>query len=227
MVNSGSTSITALSSTFFKGLERTSAGAVLAKARIQSISAKQTITNEGDRGTRLFLLQSGRARCYHLTEKGQRVVLVWLVAGDVTGLVATLKSPPPYMVTTEAITDCEVLMWEHPVIRELVSSFPLLAENALHISLSYLRTYIDSHIQLVSSTAQGRLAKTLVSLSDRLGEFHPEGIKVCVSNEELGELANTSPFTASRFLKSWERAGTLSRGRRSIVIRDPEALMIT
>ena len=99
MVNSGSASITALSSSFFTGLEKTSAGAILAAARIQRISAKQAISNEGDRGTRLFLLQSGQARCFHLTEKGQRAVFVWLVAGDVTGLVATLKSPPPYMVT--------------------------------------------------------------------------------------------------------------------------------
>src|SRR5262249_40652302 len=121
MVNSGSASITALSSSFFAGLEKTSACAILAAARIQRISAKQTISNEGDRATRLFLLQSGQARCYHLTEKGQLVVLTWLVSGDVTGLVATLKNPPPYMVTTEAITDCEVLTWGHPVIHKLVS----------------------------------------------------------------------------------------------------------
>jgi CRP-like cAMP-binding protein len=226
MVIAGSASITALSSSFFKGLEKTSACAILAAARIQKISAKQPISSEGDQATRLFLLQSGRARCYHLTEKGQLVVLTWLVPGDVTGLVATLESPPPYMVTTEAITNCEVLTWGHPVVRKLVSSHPLLAENALRISLSYLRTFIDSHIQLVSSTAKGRLATTLLSLSDRLGQFHPEGIKVCATNDELGELANTSRFTASRVLKSWERAGTLSRGRRSVVIRAPEALMI-
>jgi len=226
MVNSASASIAALSTSLFAGFEKTSASAILAAGRIQKIAAKQIISNEGDRGTRLFLLQSGQARCYHLTEKGQLVVLTWLVPGDVTGLVATLKSPPPYMVTTEAMTDCEVLTWEHPVIRKLVASHPLLGENALHISLSYLRTHIESHIQAVSSTAQGRLAKTLLSLSDRLGQFHPEGIKVCATNEELGELANTSPFTASRVLKSWQRAGTLSRGRRSVVIRNPEALMI-
>jgi len=130
------------------------------------------------------------------------------------------------MVTTEAITDCEVLACGHSVIRQLVSTHPLLAENALHISLSYLRTHIEPHIQAVSSTAQGRLAKTLLNLSDRLGQFHPEGIMVSVTNEELGGLANTSPFTASRVLKSWERAGTLSRGRRSVVIRAPEALMV-
>ena len=75
-------------------------------------------------------------------------------------------------------------------------------------------------------TVARRVAKTLLSLSDRLGQFHPEGIKVGVTNEDLGELANTSPFTASRVLKSWERAGTLSRGRRSVVIRNPEALMV-
>jgi len=226
MVNSRSASITALSSSLFAGLERSAACAILATAQIQSISAKHTISKEGDRATRLFLVQSGRARCYHLTEKGKLVLLAWLLPGDVTGLVATLKSPPPYMVTTEAISDCEVLTWAHPDIRELVSLHPLLAENALRISLSYLRTYIDSHIGLVSRTAKGRLAKTLLSLSDRLGQFHSQGITISATNEELGGLANISPFTASRVLKSWERAGTVSKGRGCVLIRDPEALMI-
>ena len=226
MVNSRSASITALSSSLFAGLERTAACAILATARVQRISANHTISKEGDPAIRLFLVQSGRARCYHLTEKGKLVLLAWLVPGDVTGLAATLKSPPPYMATTEAISDCEVLAWAHSEIRQLVSLHPLLAENALRISLAYLRTYIDSHIDLISRTAKGRLAKSLLSLSDRLGQFHPQGITISATNDELGGLANISPFTASRVIKNWERKGIVSKGRGCVVMRDPEALMI-
>ena len=226
MVNSRSASIAALSSSFLAGLERPAAHTILAAAQIQRISAKNNISTEGSRATRLFLVQSGRARFYHLTKQGELVLLAWLVPGDVIGLGAALKSSPPYMATAEAISDCEVLAWEHSVIRKLVSMHPLLAENALHISLGYLRTYIERHVGLVTKTAEERLAETLVRLSDQSGQFHPEGIEIRATNDELGALADISPFTASRVLNNWVHAGAVSKGRGRVLLLAPEALMI-
>ena len=226
MVNSRSASIAALSSSFLVGLERPAAHAILAAAQIQRISAKNNISTEGCRATRLFLVQSGRARFYHLTKHGELVLLAWLVPGDVIGLVATVKNPPPYMATAEAISDCEVLAWEHSVIRKLVSLHPLLAENALRISLGYLRTYMERHVGLVTKTAEERLAETLVRLSDQSGQFHPEGIEIRATNDELGALSDISPFTASRVLNNWVQAGAVSKGRGRVLLLAPEALMV-
>ena len=226
MINSRSASIAALSSSFLAGLGRPAAHTILAAAQIQRISAERNISTEGCRATRLFLVQSGRARFYHLTKQGEVVLLAWLVPGDVIGLGATLKSSPPYMATAEAISDCEVLAWEHSVIRKLVSLHPLLAENALHISLGYLRTYIERHVGLVTKTAEERLAEALVRLSDQSGQFHPEGIEIRATNDELGALADISPFTASRVLNNWVHAGAVSKGRGRVLLLAPEALMV-
>lgn len=226
MVNSRSASIAALSSSFLSGLERPAAHTILAAAQIQRISAERNISTEGSPATRLFLVQSGRARFYHLTKQGEVVLLAWLVPGDVIGLGAALKSSPPYMATAEAISDCEVLAWEHSVIRKLVSLHPLLAENALHISLGYLRTYIKRHVGLVTKTAEERLAEVMVRLSDQSGQFHPEGIEIRATNDELGALADISPFTASRVLSNWVHEGAISKGRGRVLLLAPEALMI-
>ncbi len=226
MINSGSASTAALSSSFLAGLEPPATHAILSAARIRRISAGQKISTEGYRATHFFLLQKGQARFYHLTKQAELVVLAWLMPGDVTGLVAILKSPPPYMVTTEAISNCDVLAWEHSVIRQLVSYHPLLAENALRIALRNLRIYIQRHIGLATKTAEERLAETLLKVSDQSGQFHPEGIEIRVTNDELSALADISPFTASRVLRNWQRAGTLSKGRGRIVLRAPEALMV-
>ncbi len=226
MVNSRSATIATLSSSFLVGLERPAADAILAAARIHRISAKNNISSEGSRATRLFLVQSGRARFYHLTKQGELVLLAWLGPGDVIGLVAIVKSPLCYMATAEAISDCEVLAWEHSVIRNLASLHPLLAENALRISLGYLRTFIDRHTGLVTKTAEERLAKILVRLSDQSGRFHPEGIEIRATNDELGALADISPFTASRVLNNWVHAGVVSKRRGRVLLHAPEALMV-
>ena len=226
MVNSRSPSIAALSSSFLAGLERPAAHTILAAAQIQRISAKRNISTEGSRATRLFLVQRGRARLYHLTKHGDLVLLARLVPGDVFGLVAILKHSPPYMATAEAISDCEVLAWEHSVIRKLVSLHPLLAENGLHLALGYLRIFIDRHAGLATKTAQERLAETLVRLSDRSGQFHPEGIEIRATNDELGALADISPFTTSRVLNNWVQVGAVSKKRGRVLLLAPEALMI-
>jgi CRP-like cAMP-binding protein len=130
------------------------------------------------------------------------------------------------MATAEATCECEVLAWEHLAIRKLVSRYPLLAENALHIALANLRIYIDRHVALVTKTAEARLAETIVRLGEQTGEFHPEGIEIRATNDELAAFAGVSPFTASRVLGHWGRAGALSRERGRMLLQDPEALMV-
>ena len=130
------------------------------------------------------------------------------------------------MATAEAISDCEVLVWDHSVIRNLASLHPLLAENAFRISLGHLRTFIDRHTGLVTKTAEERLAKILVRLSDQSGQFHPEGIEIRATNDELGALADISPFTASRVLNNWVHAGVVSKRRGGVLLHAPEALMV-
>ncbi len=226
MVNSRAPSIAALSSSLLGGLELPATHAILAAAHVQTIAAKHNISTEGCRATRLFLIQKGQARFCHLTKQGELFVLSRLVPGDVIGLVAILKNPPPYFATAEATSDCEVLAWEQSAIRKLISLHPMLAENAFHIALGYLRTHIDRHIGLVTKTAKKRLAETLVRLSDQCGEFHPEGIEIRATNDELGAMADVTPFTVSRVLRNWGRAGTISKRRGRVLLRAPEALMI-
>jgi CRP-like cAMP-binding protein len=225
LVNPQSASAT-VRSKLLAGLEQPARQSILAAAQIRRISAKQNIVTEGDRATHLFLVQSGRVRFYHLTKQGRSVLLASLRPGNVIGLVAMLESPFSYMATAEASSDCELLAWEHSVIRKLVSRHPLLKENGLRIALGYLRNYIKRHIGLVTKTAEERLAGTLLRLGDRSGKVRPDGIEIRATNDQLGALADISPFTASRVLSNWVRAGTVSKRRGRVLLHAPEALMI-
>jgi CRP-like cAMP-binding protein len=208
------------------GIDKAGLEDILGVAQHRRFPAGHEITTGGGRASTLYLIQSGRARLYHLTKAGELVLLAWLVPGDVAGLATSLKIPHAYMATAESTCDCEVLAWEHLVVRKLFSRYPVLAENALHIALEHLRTYIDRHVALVTKNAEARLAETLLRLSEQTGEFHPQGIEIRATNDELAAFAGISSFTASRVLSSWDRAGTLSKARGRILLQDPEALMV-
>ena len=226
MVDSRSALASAKSSSFLTGLEQPAVQAILAAAQVRRISAKHNITHGGSQATHLFLIRNGRARYYHLTKQGESVLLASMVPGDVIGLIALLKAPSAYMATAEATTDCELLSWERTVIRKLVSRHPLLGENGLHIALGHLQKYIERHVGLVTKTAQERLSGTLLRLGEQSGEVHPGGIEIRATNDQLGGLADVSPFTVSRVLNNWAREGVLSKGRGRVLLHAPEALMI-
>jgi CRP-like cAMP-binding protein len=223
---SRSTSVVSKSSTLLKDIERGAVQAILASAEVRHISAKRNITTGGDEATHLFLVRSGRVHYYHVTKEGTSVLLAWLVPGDVIGLVAMLKVRSTYMATADATSDCELLVWRQSVLSKLVSRHPLLAENGLQIALGYLRSYVARHIGLVTKTAEERLAETLLSLVDRSGEIVPDGIDIHATNDQLAGLADISPFTASRVLNNWERAGVLSKGRGRVLLKSPESLIV-
>lgn len=226
MVNSRSSSATLGSSAFLAGLEQAATRAVLGASEFRWVPAKQAISTEGNPATQLFLLQSGRARYCHLTKNGELVLLAQLVPGDVVGLMTLLKTRSTYMATAEAVSDCELQVWDRDTVRKFVSQYPQLGENGLRIAFDYLRNYIERHVALVTETAVGRLAKTLLRLGDQFGEIHSDGVEIRTTNDELGALADVSRFTASRALSNWVRAGTISKGRGRILLHAPEALMI-
>jgi CRP-like cAMP-binding protein len=217
----------ASSLSFLTGLDEPATQAILAAAQTRRIVAKHNITTGGDKATHLFLVQKGRVHYYHLTKQGESVLLAYLLPGDVIGLVTLLKNSSLYMATAEADSDCELLAWEHSVIRKLVSSHPLLGENGLHMALGYLRNYVERHIGLVTKTAEERLAETLLKLGEQAGKVQADGIEIRATNDQLGELADISPFTASRVINNWVGSGILSKGRGRIVLHSPEALLIS
>jgi CRP-like cAMP-binding protein len=214
------------SSTLLKGIEQSAMQAIVASAEVRRIAAKHNIANGGDDATHLFMVRKGRAHYYHITKQGESVLLAWLVPGDVIGLVAMLKARSTYMATADATSDCELLVWRHSVLCKLVSRHPVLAENGLQIALGYLRSYVGRHIGLVTKTAEERLAKTLLCLVDRSGEVVSDGVDIRATNDQLAGLADISPFTASRVLSNWERAGILSKGRGRVLVKSPESLIV-
>jgi CRP-like cAMP-binding protein len=213
-------------SRFLEGLEKSAIESIVAAAQVRQIAAKRTILTEGEPASHLFLLRTGQARYYKLTKAGNEILLHLLLPGDVFGLGTLLKHPPDYLGSGETLSDCELLAWEHTSIRKLAKDYPQLAENALRIVVSYLKSYSDRHAGLVATSAQQRLAAALLNLGHRTGRVNPHGVEVEATNEQLSALADLSPFTTSRVLGRWKRDGSVSKARGKVLIHSPEALIV-
>src|SRR5580704_5420399 len=97
-----------LKSPFLEGLAGPDRDVILSAATKRRFLVKSVVTNQGDPAERLFLLTKGRARFFFITQTGRKILLHWLLPGDVFGGAAILSRPSHYLVSTETLKDSSV-----------------------------------------------------------------------------------------------------------------------
>jgi CRP-like cAMP-binding protein len=211
---------------FLQGLTTPELELVMAAATPRRFAANSIVINQGDPADHFFLLTKGFARHFTITEEGRKVLLVWFSAGAVFGGSALLSEPSSYLVSTEMVKDSCAYVWRRRVIRDLVARYPSLLENALSIASDYITWFHASHLALISCTARQRLGRVLMSLAQGIGHQVPGGIELDITNEQLANAANVTPFTASRLLSEWQRDGAVTKSRGRVVVRAPQRLFL-
>jgi CRP/FNR family transcriptional regulator, nitrogen oxide reductase regulator len=209
---------------FFEGMDAPDIKTILAAAVQKRFLAKSVIFHQGDPAGNLFLLLTGRARRFFLTQDGEKVVLLRVTPKELFGEASVLPKPAEYLVSTEALTPISALVWNRGTIRSLCERYPRLVENALLISFDYLAGYRAAHASLICNSAPERLARVLTNLADGIGQKVPGGVELDVRNEELANEANISLFTASRLLSAWQREGILVKRRGKVLLHLPYRL---
>lgn len=197
---------------------------VIAGARQRNCIAGQVVSHAGDSATHVYLLVAGRARSYIVTEGGRRLKLKCLVPGDAFGLQAMLPTNATYLLTTEIRQASALLAWDRGQIHRLAMYRPALFVNALALASDYLATYLAAQVALVSHSAHHRLADVLIELSRAVGRQVGNGVELDMTNQSLADMANISPFTASRLLNEWQRRGAVRKMRGKLLVQDPHRL---
>jgi CRP-like cAMP-binding protein len=215
-----------LRSRFLEGLAPGDLTVILAAATERRLPANSVVTNHGDSANHFFLLRKGRCRFFYITEEGRKLLLHWFAPGEIFGVMSLLPKPSYYLVGTEMVKDSVVWVWDRATIRDLVARYPRLAVNALSTASEYLALCVDIHLSLTCHNARERLAEVLVNLTRAIGQEGPGGVELDVTNEELANAANITPFTASRLVNEWQRNGAVVKSRGKILLRFPQRLFL-
>ena len=199
---------------------------ILMATRTRRFSAKSVITHQGEPADHLLLLWKGRARCFFETPNGKKLIQIWMTPGHIFGGAALVSPSSVYLVSTEAVRDSVVLVWDRQTIRALARRFPRLLENALSIAANYVSWYIVALTALTSETARERLAGVLLGCVSSIGQKVAGGIELDLTNEEVANSASTTPYTASRILSEWHKAGAIRKRRGKILLASPEQFFL-
>jgi CRP-like cAMP-binding protein len=208
-----------------RGLKPREIDLILAAGRRRRFSAKSVMTYQGEPAEQLLLLWKGRARYFYETPNDKKLILKWIMPGHIFGGAALVSGPSTYLVSTEAVRDSIVLEWNGPTIRDLARRFPQLLENAHLIDMDYVSWYVAAHAALASQSARQRLASVLFGLARSIGQKVSGGIELDVTNEELADSANITPYTTSRLISEWHSSGAIRRHRGKIRLLSPETFL--
>jgi len=211
---------------FLRGLSPEQVNLILAAGKRRRFPARCSMTRQGEPADHLLLLWKGRGRYFFDTQNGKKLNLRPITPGIIFGGAALVSPNAAYLLSSEAVEDSVALVWEGATIRTFARRFHLLLENALLLALDHFTWYASAYASLSSQTARGRLAHVLVTLAQAIGQKVSGGIALDLTNEELADSANITPYTASRIVSEWKKMGALRKQRGKIVVHAPDRLLL-
>ena len=206
------------------GLPQQDQELMLGAAREQSFPAGSVITTQGNPADRLYLLRSGCVRFFYTVPDGRKFALLLVAPGEAFGGFAILPAYGEYLMSCETMKDSKVLSWDRATLHRLANKYPKILHNALTIAGEYVTWYLTAHIALGTHTARERLAAVLLDLARAIGVSTPSGVEIEVTNEDLANAANITPYTTSRLMSQWHKSRVIVKGRAKILLRSPERL---
>lgn len=197
---------------------------VLAHSRHVTLSARDVLWLEGQKAEHLGIVLSGRLSV--VRQQRKRDVIVDVAGpGDVLGEVA-LTLGATYQFQVRCFRRARVLLIPTHTLRTLLERRPSLAV-ALSLDLARQVLRLSRHVEALSAGGvEQRLARVLVSLTERFGEPFPGGILVPVRlrREDLASLAATTLESASRHVSAWRKKGWIIQQPSGVLVKDLAAI---
>ena len=200
------------------------AGVLRSEGRPVRFRRGQALFTQGDRAERVFVIERGSVMLVSTARNGREIVLGLRGSGDVIGDLSALDSAPR---SAGAVAVGEIEATVAPssaLIRALHDN--AIAMDLLRVLANRLRDADRKRLEFAALGTLGRVAWRLEELSERFGKQTAEGIEVelPLSQEQLAGWCGASREATVKALATLRTVGCITTGRRSVLIRDVDAL---
>jgi CRP-like cAMP-binding protein len=190
-------------------------------ASTRSLSADQILFSKGDPGDALYGVLDGEIRISAGSPGGKEVILNAIHAGEFFGEIALLDGQPRTADAT-AVVDCELVRIPRADFIRYMESEPRLSTHLLELLCHRVRATSEMVEDSAFLALPARLAKRLLGLAGETAETGP--VELRVSQQQLGQLMDSSREAINRNLQAWRREGWVELSRNRVTIVDADAL---
>ena len=179
---------------------------------------------EGETARGVFILRTGRATVSISSSEGRVVILRIARGGDVLGLNSVLRNAC-YNTTIKTIEPCRTDFIPRTALLDLIEKDqPAARAIAQLLSREVAELMERTRSLLLPQTANAKLAKLLLELSEESSASQPSQITKSFTHEQIAHMICSSRETITRLLASLNRRRIIRVTAGSIVISDRAAL---
>jgi len=210
--------------TCFSGLDEAHLEEVLRFSERRTFSRGEVLFELGDPGEALYILLSGRVKCYINGKDGRQVTLAFLGPGELVGELALFDPAERRSASVQAVEETDCVWLSRERFLEALASNPSLALSVIRTLSQRLRETSQRVGSLVLMDTFGRLARFITELAEREGRQLADGSILITrpTQEEIAHFIGTSRETVNRLLKELETQGFLRLlGRKILLFKTP------
>lgn len=191
-------------------------------AKHSTLKRGATIVSRGDPGNSLIAVISGTVKISVSSADGRSAMLNLIGPGEIFGEVAVLDG---HARTADAIanTNCEIFVIDRREFIPFVRSQPALAMKLIELLCARLRLTSDQVEQVILQNLPGRLASTLIRLTDK-NKLAPAGRSIAITQQELSEMVGMTRESVNKQLRAWAARNWVRLEHGSIVVLKVEPL---
>ncbi len=210
---------------FFRVLGEQEIARINGSFREKGFEPGEILMAAGRTADRLSVVARGKLMVLRSMTSGKEVLLEVLSRGDFFGSLSPAERTPSEDIVRAQTAGC-LLNVSVRQFQQILESHPRVALAVLEIVGERLLRARDMIQHLSASSAEVRIAHTLVRLAQKLGS--PQAgealIQVPLSREDLAAMTGTTSETVSRVLSRFRRTGLIETGRRWVRVLNLEAL---
>lgn len=194
--------------------------------RKQVYKRGEVLFQQGAPVASIYAIRSGSVKTSIPTDAGGVQITGFHVPGELLALDAI--SAGRYTCEARALETTSVCEVALDRFEELASRMPALQQELIRIMSGEILQHQELLLLLGRKTAGERLAAYLLSLSQRFAKrgYSPVEFNLSMSRGDIGNYLGIAEETVCRVLSRFDEEGLIAVRRRSVTLKDPDALRL-
>ncbi len=206
----------------FKGIEKKLLNQLIDGGSFQTFTKKEMAYTEGERASKFGIVVSGFFRLTKDDLRGERVSILFLSSGDLTGDLVMAEPNSLYTMTCEALHNGHIFWIPRETYLRSWLTTPVITQRVQVATLARINWMIQSRADQ-RLNLDCRLAGLLLRASAYVSA-NAEGVELTLTRRDLADAVGASVESVIRVMTKWEARGLVSTASQVIRILQPSFL---
>ncbi len=194
---------------------------------MKEIKRGEVLYLQGTAARNIYILKRGAVKITKLTPQGKEIILDICKGGTILGEMAYVE-PAERDETAEAIEDSLICIMKKEDFERMLQMVPGLSIRLTKM-MGLRRWKVENRLMdLLYSTVEQRLAKTLLNLLEDFGVPHGKGylIKLKLRHSDYADLIASTRETVTSTLSKFRHQGIITIESKYIVVKSTDRLRL-